>query len=299
MPQGDLSGPTRGQRRGPHAGQRDVSGGLTILSFPINVRSVPMRSRLRVETFAELEAYVAGKLSVAPCTALYASSGADLRALTFTHPDALAARGAPPELAPSLYVYVDRWGRWDDSAYEFADGRTRIEVEQTTPLQVGRFRGRLLLVRWRAEPGSSHPEFRPRLIALAVMRGQNEDVASHLALESWVPVLFIGVNDGCLGFGGNRHCVNELTVHGFPRELLQGGLVPRWWVTDHFRNANPVGAEFRPGDYVVSVEEGFPLRFRKLAFLSSEFGTRYGTALSLAGATLFEVERVPSFDGGV
>ncbi len=67
--------------------------------------------------------------------------------------------------------------------------------------------------------------------------------------------------------------------------------MPRWWITDHFRNERPYAA-LRNDDYIESQDDAFPFRFKKVALLSSDWGN-YADA-AMRGASLFEVETLPA-----
>jgi hypothetical protein len=84
-----------------------------------------------------------------------------------------------------------------------------------------------------------------------------------------------------VALAATRLCVNDLAGRGQLARRL-----PRYWLTDHFRNVQP--AHWKEGDYIESADPRFPLRFRKLALLSSAWG-RYGRVTGLRGATLFRV----------
>ncbi|MFN8188070.1 MAG: hypothetical protein U0R69_13455 [Gaiellales bacterium] len=228
-------------------------------------------------------------------TVLCASSGTDTCALTFTHPAFLRQRGLVGLPAVGLYVYLDRTSR-EVPTVEFDDGLTQIRVQRAESLRVSGIEGHLLTVEWQGLADSSHPEYGRRRVLVALLTTQNEAAASLFRTQQWVPDLFIGVCDGCR-FGGNTQCVNQLTRHGVPRAQLSRVPVSRWWITDHFTDCREYPGELRNGDLVESNDADFPLRFRKVALLSSEWG-RYRNSghPPLRGATLFEVELVPQTD---
>jgi hypothetical protein len=219
-----------------------------------------------------------------PVTALYASAGADTKPFTFTHPEFLARRGLSDVPAPNVFVFVDR-GR--QPAPGFRDVATRIETLTEESVTVGGIGMRLLSVRFTSTSLAT------RTLAVVAIEADNERMSAIWHREAWVPEIFIGVCDGCRS-GGNRHCVNRLEAPpGMPASLAERVPAPPWWITDHFANVRTFGG-LRNGDCVESLDGGFPLRFRKRALLSSDWGTYGGS--TVRGATLFSVERQKAAD---
>lgn len=213
-------------------------------------------------------------------TAVYASSGRDTFALVLTHPDFYASRGVDPASAPNVFVYLDRAPQRDP---EFNDGQTRVSVIESQDVTISGLRGRVLLTRYEAGPQDERG-YPPRQMVVVALEAANETANVRMQSESWVPDVFIGVCDGCR-FGGNDHCVNELTNHGMPPEVTARISLPTWWITDHFGKART-----ETGAVYDSTEPGFPVRFEKVALLSMEWG-RYGGG-TLPGATVFRVVSV-------
>ncbi|HEX5557402.1 MAG TPA: hypothetical protein VFX13_07250, partial [Gaiellales bacterium] len=130
----------------------------------------------------------------------------------------------------------------------------------------------------------------PRNVVALSVGGKNREWAGRMRREDWVPDVFIGVCDGCrLGGTPRDFCVNRLVRHGMSAGDARATRLPRWWITDHFADAQPTG-QLAVGDYITSTDPDFPVRFRKRALLSSEWG-HYGHG-AIPGATLFQVDPV-------
>jgi hypothetical protein len=131
--------------------------------------------------------------------------------------------------------------------------------------------------------------YESRRYVIAFFKGENIELGWLAHSEAWLPDVFIGVCDGD-AFGGNSPdlCVNRLTRHDLSEDQARAVAVPKWWVTDHFSEAN-VPADFAVGSYVTS-ENGFPYRFRGVGRLSREWGG-YRNWTALAGTWLFAVEQ--------
>ena len=216
-----------------------------------------------------------------PVTALYASAGADTREYTFLHPEFLSRHELSDVPAPNVFVLVDHAKQPDP---EFSDPATTIETLSSEPVQASGIAMRLSRVRYTSD------QFGAREIVGLTIKADNRAVQPIWHREGWIPHIFIGVCDGCR-YGGNppEACVNRLDVPpGVPLAEAAAVQVPRWWVTDHFRDNKPFN-ELGPGALVESTDDRFPFKFRKLGLLSSEWG-RYGGTV-LPGATLFEVVR--------
>lgn len=221
-----------------------------------------------------------GRLGEPPVTALYPSAGSDSYQYTFLHPEFLARRGIDQVPAPSVFVLVDRR---DQDPPEFDDRATRIETLESEPVRAGG-------LEMRVDPVvHASDTFADRELTVIAVTADNRAVQPVWHREGWVSDLFIGVCDGC-AFGGNprQACVDRLDVPSrMPQAEAEAVRIPRWWVTDHFRDAKPF-AELGVGEIVESIDPRFPFVFRKLALLASDWG-RYGGPV-MAGATMFEAE---------
>jgi hypothetical protein len=167
---------------------------------------------------------------------------------------------------------------------QFSDDSTTIETVDSEPVRAGGIDMRLARVRYTST------SFARRDLAVISIKADNRHIQPVWHREGWLPELFIGVCDGCR-YGGNPSdaCVNRLDVPSdMSRSEADQVRVPKWWITDHFRDVRSYG-ELRPGDHVESLDERFPFTYKKIALLSSDWGTYADSAM--AGATLFSVER--------
>ncbi len=206
-------------------------------------------------------------LAVQPVrSALYVSSGADTKALIFTDPAFLRERGAAALGEIGVYVYIDANMALDDASAKlgFRDARTTIE---TGAVERGTLFG-LPAARLAVDLRTDHGE---RSVVVVRVHATNEAFSAAARAGAWVPTVFIGVGDGCR-FGGNEHCTNKLTRWGARAEDAARVSVSRWWITDHFGDA-VVPRQLGVGAVVTSTEAGFPFSFRKVALLSTDWGT--------------------------
>jgi hypothetical protein len=223
-------------------------------------------------------------------TALYPSSASDTYPITLTHPAFLAKKGLSGVPAPNLFVYVDRKPQFGPPGANprclFEDSRTRILLHSAQSGPDG-----IQVLGLSAE---SH-RLPTRRVVIAFLQRENQEVAEMAYLDQWVPDVFIGVCDGCGGFGGNDRslCVNRLSTHGLTRSRPQQTPIPRWWITDHFVDHDQTSLPVKDG-YVTSTEDGFPYRFKALARLSEQWGGYRNW--SLGGTWLFEVQPVTDQD---
>lgn len=242
------------------------------------------------------------RLKLLTLTALYASAGRDSKMLTFLHPEFLNKRSQLHIGKIDLIILLDRFYALGDDQQDddiaadlsYVDEETTISQGNAQELRIDRFPARLADISWT----SNRTEYSPYEIQALFVKCDNEQFSSVCQRERWAPDLFIGVCDGCR-FGMNDHCVNELTTHQMPRELIQEVVLPKWWITDHFGNHEMLDTngerkvnELRDGDLVRSLDPLFPVQFRKKALLSSQWG-RYGHGSPIRGACLFEIERLP------
>ena len=224
-------------------------------------------------------------------TALYPCSGTDTKAFTFTHPAFFEHRGIVGIPAPNVFVFVDNQDPFDkhNPRFEFHDDRTRVETESFERTTVFGQAGYIFDLVWESTTSPEWGHLSQRKLSVLFLVADWRKFPHYFRDSQWVPDVFIGVCDGCR-FGGNAECVNELETHGVPDSLLRSIPVPRYYITDHFRNAVEVN-KLEAGDLVTSRDVRFPLRFKKMALLSTEWG-HYGHG-TLGGATLFEVEKAP------
>ncbi len=232
------------------------------------------------------------------CIALYASAGQDSKVLTFLHPEFLSKRSKSQISKIDLFILLDRFyalgeeHQDDDVAADlsYVDEETAITQSNAQEYQVDRFPARTADITWT----SHRPDVSSYETKVLFIRCDNEQFSAICQRDRWAPDVFIGVCDGC-NFGTSNHCVNELTTHGIPREMMQEVVLPKWWITDHMGNCQMLDEagtsqvhQLRDGDLVRSLDPEFPVQFRKIALLSSDWG-HYGCA-EIRGATLFKLE---------
>jgi hypothetical protein len=234
-----------------------------------------------IERFWTIADLVAG-LGAGPgaVTALYPSAGHDTKPFTFLGPAFLVHRGVDMP-APEVYVYVDHTEPRDEKAAGlfFHDDRTRIRSTDVREATLRSYPVRLMRVVVKADEGE-------REIAVARIRVPNELAYGLCRDQGWSPDVFIGVLDG-ERFGGQvppGWCENSLRLYG--SAMTAFARPPRWWVADHFR---PAVHHLAEGDVVRSPDPEFPVEFRKVRLLSSD----WGHTTQLFGATVFEVLPLP------
>ncbi|MFC1850886.1 hypothetical protein ACFL27_11890 [candidate division CSSED10-310 bacterium] len=222
-------------------------------------------------------------------TALYQCAGSDTMPLTFTHPEFFLHRNVYNILSPNLFVYVDRKAPSDiNQSLEFSGEFTRITSKFIENFKVGSFQVYLFNLRWQSlrAPVWHRRPLVERKLSLLYCVGEQERMSVYAYRKNWVPDFFIGVTDGHR-FGGNKNPVNKLTTHGMQSEAARSVPVSRYYITDHFLNEKKADV-LHEGEYIYSLEPGFPFKFKKIALLSTKWG-RYGQKTVLGGATLFEV----------
>ncbi|MFH0826170.1 MAG: hypothetical protein V2B18_25745, partial [Pseudomonadota bacterium] len=222
--------------------------------------------------------------------AVYPCAGMDTMPFTFTHPEVYKHRRVSAVPSPNVFVYIDKEDPFDrdDPTLTLNDGRTRIETKAAGRIKVDNRRGYQFDIIWQSLDSPDWMTVRERHLMVLYVIADWRWFAVHQHNVGWVPDTFIGVCDGC-SFGGNPECVNPLTTHGLPHFVLRDTPVSKYYITDHFKNAKPVG-NLRDGDSIYSMDDRFPYRFKKLALLGSDWGL-YGRAGEMRGATLFELER--------
>jgi hypothetical protein len=219
-------------------------------------------------------------------TALYVSAGVDPRALTFTHPDFMAVRGAADVPAPNVFVYLDKRPRPAEDDVPIAFGTaadpTQIQTERMVRAEIDGCPAYVLDVRWTSTRLSD------RNLRVLRIKASNRLAAQVVAPERWLPDVFIGVCDGCGGLRGNARCENDLKA--WP--LGAGQTLPRWWITDHLTNAGLAHVAMpEDGEVILGPTPRFPYRVRQQSVVSPVWrGPCWGAATRLeGGARVLEV----------
>lgn len=183
---------------------------------------------------------------------------------------------------PRVFLFVDREGLAGDASLGFDDGRTRIETTEVVRLEVRGFPAALLRVSYRSD------QLADNSLAIIRIHTENESFAHAALAEHWQPLYFIGVGDGCGGFGGNTRCENQLADEESSIPLR---LRAPMWIGDHFPGSVISGGEDpQDGDEILSLNPHLPFRLRQLAFLSTLWRSRVSDRVRLrGGARLFQV----------
>ena len=220
---------------------------------------------------------------------IYPSAGSDTHPVVYLGEQALrhkatagcAALGLDLPEPPRLQVMVDS-GVDPSGRLFYLDERTYVSVVSgPEPMSIAGLRGSLAVVRFE----SAYEGWSPEEVFVVRLKAHNEQFAEHVAAERLAPSVLVGVTDGC-AFGGNRHCVNRLVD---PQGMCatRSHLVPPWWVTDHFADAEPATG-LETGTVVRSIHADFPFQFRAVALLSEAWGRYAGWGFG--GSWLFRVE---------
>lgn len=246
----------------------------------------PQVSLNEVERLIEARGWLEGPLT----RALYASAGNDAKPMTFLHPAFLERQGATEIPAPSFLVYVDQRApsSRERVPISFDDERTKIETTETIPIRVGTGRAYLLRCEFHSR------ELGARTVAILRVRSTNDQFLRLASREGWSPETFVGICDGCGGFGGNDHCENNFD----PESSLPLKLGARWWVSDHFDR--PL-ADLDPQDGATFGDPAgeHPATMTQVAFLSTLWRSKVNDQRRLrGGARIFSIEHgMPSGQG--
>jgi hypothetical protein len=205
---------------------REPLKGQTTLDFDVPTRDI-RRSEVRTLTGAADYAASRGWISRDPVVALYVSAGADTKAPVYLRNERIRPICGEEIEAPQFFVYVDKGDILSRLGTELthSDEYTRVETLETVPCMAVGHVGHLLHVRVTSD------RYPSRDVAVLRIRMENETFGDAALAEGWSPDWFIGICDGCAGFGGNWRCENEI------RDLSASipiRLKVRYWVTDHF-----------------------------------------------------------------
>ncbi len=164
----------------------------------------------------------------------YVSSGNDSRPLFALSAIRLAEFGIDPDKAPSFFVYVDHSHPERASEPNLRDPEheaVEIHLEESEEVQIAGFPAFLLFLTVASSSEDS------RRVAVLRIKAGNEEVGNLAEAEGWSPAWFVGICDGCNGFGHQAEdrrfgyrCENQVAegFHSIPLNLRV-----RYWLTDH------------------------------------------------------------------
>jgi hypothetical protein len=174
---------------------------------------------------------------------LYVSSGNDPRPLFALAAEGLGKCGIEASDTPTFFVYVDHSHPERSSEPNLRDPEPdseEIHLEESEEVQVAGFPAHLLFLTLSPEVGDD------RRVAVLRIKANNEEVGNLAEAEGWVPRWFVGICDGCNGYGGqiedprlrgedglHLRCENQV-AEGFHSIPLNLGV--RYWLTDHLRS---------------------------------------------------------------
>ena len=227
--------------------------------------------------------------------ALYASARTDTQPFTLLHPDRLREQGADVA-APNLFVYsdLDVPNEEGDASLSFSDDRTQIETADQVAVTVGDLPAHLLAVSLNSS------ELSDRTVAVLRIKTPNRSLAEAAEAEGWRPPWFVGICDGCGGFGGNAICENSFLDfdHPAPLEPIPLRLGCRYWVSDHFFGSDALkhregGEEDLPdGGLVTPSDPRFEVGLRQIVRIGAGWRSKCrNDDRTFGGARLFEIER--------
>lgn len=221
-----------------------------------------------------------------PRLALYPYGRADTRVVPQLHPEQLTRRGLPPSLAPTHLIVFDdrRWTRWT-----FEDPETRIDEEPVYVGTLGSHPCALSRIHFRSAAQSPR-QLPDHSVYLFRIHAGVAQMREEMAWACFVPDIFIGLGDGCPA-DPRPGCLNALC--GRPRsrpgtgyrawdgehwiwEDPRLGLVPQWWITDHFTHAVVARHALRYRRIVRSEQPGFLFQFHPFATLSRRWARATG-----------------------
>lgn len=235
---------------------------------------------------------------------VYPCAGSDWKAITFTTPQFLKYRTGLEFKTPDTYIYIDcfceeYYKKQLESKILFDDEYTRLQIESVKSLSSSFGDAKLCKTKLisKKQPSWSEEFISDRDMNIIFVDSDWVNFVQFMSKYGVMPYIGIGVTDGC-AFGKNKECVNDLKI---PKELRSIShkaykeICSEYWITDHFshcRKPNPC----RNGDYIVSEYDDFPIKFKKLALLSSSWGgygrwTDAGGGAPLRGGTIFSIER--------
>lgn len=235
-----------------------------------------------VKNFAALLKEAADWVNEEPVTALYPCCGQDTMPFTFTHPDFFKHLDMQDIPSPNVFIFIDKI----EHHLEYDDANLSIAVVRKEDISIFGHNAAFHQLVWSSSADREWLIQKERNFFVVYLVGNWRRFPHVFSQEGFVPDFFVGVTDGCR-LGGNPECVNRLSTNGLGYEEAARIPMPRYYITDHFENAQ-IPNPCRRGDFVSSMDESFPLVFKKLALLSTDWGN-YGGWTNLGGATLFKV----------
>jgi hypothetical protein len=191
-----------------------------------------------VRSYAEESGWIDGS----GADLFYVSSGNDSRPLFSLSGTGLAQFGIDADKAPSFFVYVDHSHPERASEPNLRDPEhesVEIHLEESEEVQIAGFPAFLLFLTVASSSEDS------RRVAVLRIKTGNEEVGNLAEAEGWSPAWFVGICDGCNGYGGqiedprlrgedglHMRCENQVAegFHSIPLNLKV-----KYWLTDHLR----------------------------------------------------------------
>lgn len=235
----------------------------------------------QVRTLADATEYAVsrGWVSADPVAALYVSAGADTKAPVYLRNERIRPVCGEEIEAPQFFVYVDKGSVLSRLGVELThdDEHTQVETIETVRCRAVGHVGHLLHVRVTSD------RYPRRNVAVLRIRMENETFGRAALAEGWSPDWFIGICDGCAGFGGNWRCENEI------RDLSASipiRLKARYWVADHF---NCCQIDLPPETHVPHLRLPLPngTVLRQMALISRH----WRSSNSDQGSRIFELKK--------
>lgn len=231
---------------------------------------------------------------------VYPCAGYDWMALTFTTKEFLDYRINNDDVQkkiefyePDIFVYIDKYVDYKFLLKEkllFEDKYTVIHILKSCMTESPFEECYEFDVEWTSKfkPDWAKEDLPSRKKKLIFIKSDWKLFSSFMYFNHIKSYIGIGITDGC-AFGRNTECVNLLDTPMHKTCNLDCAKPSKYWITDHFTDyRNP--DQLKNGDYIHSIHDYFPFKFKKLALLSTNWG-RYGWGC-IRGATLFKIEDV-------
>lgn len=241
-------------------------------------------------------------LNKAKFLVVYPCAGHDWMALTFTTKEFLDYRINNETVQetiefhePDTFVYIDKHQDYKPLLKKrvlFEDEYTIIHILKSHVIESPFKECYEIDVEWisKVRPDWAKEDLPSRKKKIIFIKSDWKLFSNFMYLNRIESYIGIGVTDGC-AFGGNKECVNllDIPIHGICSPVY---IKPsQYWITDHFTGYKNLD-QLRDGDYIYSIHDHFPFKFKKLALLSTDWGN-YGWGC-VRGATLFKIEDADS-----